>query len=343
MWAAEAVACGVPLICYEFPTIREIEEVTGAKNFYFAEYGNSEDLAKKLELAKKEEKFAEPSHFFDFNAMVERLRQIFVPEVKIGVITIALNEEQYINASLNAVIKHPNIKKVAVVEGAVNLMAHASTSDGLSIDGTDEQVYMAISEPHGNKIIFDRYGWAKDKSELRNRALRLLGNNITHVLVVDADEVWKQDELDKLVKAIQDNPQIGVFLFNFYHFWKKKDLIAVGGQWNSMLFRCFKFADKTLHWERHEAPVVNSKGRMINKIDDLLRLEDVHVYHYGYLKEAKNVQDKLEYYKKRDGDYLKVKDTWTDWKKGDETQPTHGGGEAIKFEGEHPEEVRSIL
>ena len=122
-------------------------------------------------------------------------------------------------------------------------------------------------DDNGKKIVFERHGWAVDKSELRNRALAYMPKDITHILVVDAEEVWKTEDLDKLVQAMKMNPRKGVFLFDFYHFWKKKNLLAVGGQWDSQMFRCFKFADKNLRWKNHGAPVVNSKGELITVTD----------------------------------------------------------------------------
>ena len=343
MWAIEAIAMGTPLVCYKYPTLEEIRDYAKADNFYMAEWNNERGLEEQLDKCIKEKKFREHSKLFDFESMVKRCNELFGIEPKIGVITIALNEEKFINASLKSVIKHPNVKKVAVVEGAVNLFAHACTKDGLSLDDTDEQVWMAMAEPNGNKIIYERYGWALDKSELRNRALTLLGKGITHVLVVDADEVWMPEELDKLVQAMKDNPRNGVFLFKLLHFWHSKDMRAIGGQWESSLFRCFKFEDKSLHWGLHQLPVVNSEGKFINVTDGSILFEDISVHHYGYCKDEKDVKDKLEFYKKRDGDKLEVKDTWTNWKKGQPTQPTHGGGTAIKYTGKHPVEIEDII
>jgi len=133
-----------------------------------------------------------------------------------------------------------------------------------------------------------------------------------------------------------------VFSFSLFIIWKKRNLIAVGGQWDNMLFRCFRYADKTLHWVRHELPVVNSEGWYIHKTHGIKVLNDIHIYHYGYLKKAKNIKDKLEFYRKRDTRF-NVIDTWSNWRKGQPTQPTHGGGTVAKFKGKHPPEVKGII
>lgn len=343
MWAIEALSCGIPLVCYDYPTFREIKHLSGADNFYFAEWGNAKDLSRKLALALKEEKFREDTKQFDFESMIDQVKGIFNFEPRIGVITIGLNEEQFIGASLRSTIRHKNITKVAVVEGAVNLFAHAATEDGLSIDKTAKEVHKAMALKDGHKIVYDRYGWAGDKSELRNRALALLGTDIDYVLVVDADEVWKQEDLDGLVATMKENPRAGVIKFPFHHFWKNKNQVTTGSQWDSMLFRCFKYEDKSLRWGRHELPVVNAKGQQIDKTAGVAINKDIRVYHYGYCKSDKNVQDKLKYYAMRDGKRLKVTDTFTQWKPGQPTQPTHGGGKVEKFTGTHPEEMKGLL
>lgn len=342
MWAAEAVATGTPLVCYDFPTMREIQKFSGADNFYFAKWNDPQDLTRKLKVAIRQKKFRPRNAAFDFEAMVGRVSEVFSKNPRIGVITIALNEQKFIGASLRSVIKHPNVKKVAVIEGAVNLFAHAATEDGLSRDKTQEEILKVTGDENGKKIIYERYGWAADKSELRNRALKLLGDDVDYVLVVDGDEVWKPEDLDKLVHSMRENPNTGVFLFGFNHFWKEKNQVAVGGQWNSQMFRCFKFEDKKLHWENHGAPVVNEAGKFINDTNGKKIVTDIAVYHYGYMKDEEDVVAKLEFYKKRDT-HLKVVNTWSDWKKGQPTQPTHGGGTVQEFTGTHPIELEGII
>jgi len=340
MWLTESLSCGVPAVCYDYPTFKEIEDQVEDEhsNIYFAEYNNPEDLKKQLKKALSESKFTDGTKKFNFSTMVKRVRDVFTLTPKIGVITIALNEEEYIGASLRSMLKQGAVDKIAVVEGCVALNESQADKHGLSTDNTREEVLEVIKEDVEGKIIYDRYGWAGSKSELRNRALYLLGRGMDYVMVVDADEVWKTADFNKLVKYIQENPEVSVVWYPAYHFWKKPDLIAVGGQWDAYLFRFFKYEDKTLFWDKHQTPVVNGIGQSVTKLGREAKLTDVHFYHYGAMKSEKNIKAKLEYYAKRDKD-LKVVNTWSDWKKGKPTQWTHGGGETQKFNNKHPEEV----
>ncbi len=344
MWLAESLSCGVPCVCYDYPTFREIESYAD-RLVYYADWNDADDLARKLRLAIKENKTGNQCNKFNFDKMTERWTEITdtVNEPKIGVVMIALNEDKFIGASLRSVLDHKDIHKIAVVEGAVKLFAHASSENGLSLDNTKKEVLKVIEEDESGKIVYDRYGWAVNKSELRNRALDLVGRDCNYIMVLDADEVWDQKELNKLISLIKKNEDASIIWYPAYHFWKSKDQITVGSQWDIHLFRFFKYEDKTLHWNKHETPVVNNRGELLNKIGKCITADNIHFHHYGALKDKKRIQEKLEFYKKRDGDFLKVKDTWSDWKKGDETSWTHQGGEVIEFKGTHPKQVKGII
>ena len=345
MWLVESLVCGVPCVCYDYPTFKEITSNFDKNLVYYADWNDAENLARKLRLAVDKNVVGKQSNKFDFSKMAKRLGDIMeeVKEPKIGVVMIALNEEKFIGASLRSVIRHKNIHKVGVVEGAVTLFAHACNKKGLSKDNTKKEVLKVLEEDKGDKIIYSRHGWATSKSELRNRALELVGKDCNYIMVLDADEVWKQEELDKLVSLITKEESKSVIWYQAHHFWKKKDQVAVGSQWDAYLFRFFKYEDKTLYWDKHQDPVVDINGTPVSQLGGELFTKDIHFHHYGAMKNEQDIKDKLEFYKKRDGEKLDVKNTWSGWKKGKDTQWTHGGGTVKKYTGEHPPEVKEII
>lgn len=340
MWLTESLSCGVPAVCYEYPTFKEIEGAAGkgASKIYFAKYNDPDDLAKQLKKALKADTFTKGTEAFDFPVLVDRISQVVTSEPKIGVITIGLNEEEYIGASLRSMLKQANVEKIAVVEGCVTLNESQANKDGLSTDFTRDEVLDVIKDDHQGKIIYERYGWAGSKSELRNRALHLLGKGMDYIMVVDADEVWKVADFNRLVNFIKSNPDVSVVWYPAFHFWKQPDLIAIGGQWDAPLFRFFKYEDKTLFWHKHQTPVVNKMGQSVTQLGREVKLKNVHFYHYGAMKPEKKIKAKLAYYAARDKD-LTVKNTWSEWKEGKPTQWTHGGGSTAKFTHKHPEEI----
>ncbi len=349
MWLTESLSCGVPAVCYEYPTFKEIKSVVKKKDqklVHFAKYKDAEDLKAKLKDALKIKTKTRGTKQFDFDKMVKRVKEVVDVRPRIGVVTIALNEQEYIGASLKSMLKQEAVSKIAVVEGAVNLYGAENpklvTENGLSVDKTKQEVMKVMRKDKEGKIIYQQYGWAKDKSELRNRCLELLGKDCDYIMVVDADEVWKTKDFKKLVDYTIKHPETSVVWYPAYHFWKKPDMIAVGSQWDVYLFRFFKYEDKTLKWDNHCAPTVNKEGKPATKIGGQEILKDVHFYHYGAMKSEANILGKLKFYQARDKE-LKVKDTWTRWKKGKETQWTHGKGTTKKFRGTHPREVINII
>lgn len=73
MYVAEAIACGVPFVGYDYPTFREIAKFAGVNNVYLATYKNVTSLFKTLKTALEAENYQPPSNKFDFEAMVARL------------------------------------------------------------------------------------------------------------------------------------------------------------------------------------------------------------------------------------------------------------------------------
>lgn len=341
MWLQEAEACGLYTVCYNFPTLQELQR---SNHVYYAEHGNKDSLREHLSVAISEYEEPEPIEDFHFeNYMLPQVKEIFKEDIEIGVMMIALNEQKFIGPALRTLLESPHIKRIAIVEGAVKLFAHAADEDGLSKDNTEQAVRDIIKKyDTEGKIFYERYGWASNKSELRNRCIELIGKKVNWLFMVDADEVYKTEDIDNLTKQINSSPGATTVWVKHYHFWKSKDQIAVGGQWDIPLPRLYKYTDKSLKYDGHGQPPVDSNGVSIEQKGKKLIANDFFAYHYGPMKDQKDIKAKLKFYRKRDK-HLKVKDTWSKWKKGDETQWTHGGGTVEKFTGKHPDVMKGII
>jgi glycosyltransferase involved in cell wall biosynthesis len=72
IWAIEAWAAGVPVVCYDLPTIRE----ASAGGTYFAKPGDRWDLQKQLIRCLDEDKRPKPDNRFYFGKMVKGIERI---------------------------------------------------------------------------------------------------------------------------------------------------------------------------------------------------------------------------------------------------------------------------
>lgn len=330
MWATECRAMGVPMACYDLPSLKEVDG-----GLYRAEIGNVQQLSARLgEALMDTGRKRYTDH--DFDVIGDQLMDIVGRPVKpsasveIAALYIVLNEQQYVRQSLESVLKRPEVKEVIIVEGADRRYPRAN-KNGLSVDDTARAIRSVIKRHPGKRIIYERHGWADGgKEELRQRCIDLSSKQ-GWGLYVDGDEVWSDDNWQRLIDGIAANSDKGIIYYKHHHFWKRPDLVAVGGQWDQMLFRLFRFTGNNKITFHGGAPT-NTKEHGIAK------LPDVYVHHYGYMKSADDVKAKLAYYAKRDTK-LTVKDTWTDWKEGKPTQPTHGGGTVEAYTGEHPEGI----
>lgn len=79
MWMAEALACGTPVVCYKYPTFIEIRNHAMAENVYMAEHNNPKSLAAALGECLAEAKYSDGTDLFNFEAMVERTKEVWQP------------------------------------------------------------------------------------------------------------------------------------------------------------------------------------------------------------------------------------------------------------------------
>lgn len=339
MWATEARAMGIPVVCYDLPAIQDIYN---DKGMYKAKCFDKQELQDKLGLAIGSEPITpKTDHYFE--VMQDKLLNIVKPirkkdeELKVTPMFIVLNEEKFIGASLRAVCKRKEVDKVIVVEGADRRYKRANEK-GLSVDNTEQEIRKVMKE-YPN-IIYEQMGWANGKEALRQKCIDL-SDQTGWGLFVDGDEVWADYYWRKLIQKMRENPNAGVIYFKHLHFWKSLDTIAVGSQWDSNLFRCFRFAEKGLEIKQHASePTLVSGTRIGDKYHRILD-NSIKLHHYGAMKDVEDIKAKLDFYATRDTK-LTVKDTWSDWKEGQETQWTAGGGSTERYTGSHPKEIKNI-
>jgi len=73
MWIIEAMACGMPVVFYDYPIAHEIAKVAGTAKFMrMAKYGDYKSFEKLVLNTAREEKIYEPNLVFNFHFLVQQ-------------------------------------------------------------------------------------------------------------------------------------------------------------------------------------------------------------------------------------------------------------------------------
>lgn len=276
--------------------------------------------------------------------------------MKVYCIFIVINEEQYIAATLKSYLQRPEVQAIAVIEGADRLYQAADVLMGLSLDNTADVAVATLKNAGSGRNInamwnhqYHQYGWAENKAELWNAALNLLRGAWQPqpedwIVMCSGDELYTDEQWGLLYQTMQANPEAKAIYITPYHFWKDFDHLTMGGQWDVAMPRAFRYCDDSIHFVEHNLPplVTDGNGKAVGLAESEILWPAIHVHHYGAVKDGESIRAKLDYYKRRDDD-LDVRDTWTNYKEGDETQWTHGGGYAVKTLADHPAEIRELM
>lgn len=237
---------------------------------------------------------------------------------------------------------------------------------GPSTDGTRERLNEIINDPSINpdkKITAASVrGSIPNKTDQRNLYIeqlqRFWGRN-TWLLVVDADEVWKPEDLQMVSNAMDlanTNPHETSICIEHVHFWRNFGTLIQGGIWSgpkaNVLFRVNRFWKGTTYKNHNSLYFQNDQNQWESlDIGERRLYTRARVYHYGH---ALNVEAEWfrTYYMARRGDY-KANNVETDeqcrefarqnaynWVHGE------GHGEGVweePFYGEHPKEIQALI
>lgn len=120
--------------------------------------------------------------------------------LKITALMTVINEEDWVWWALKSV--YDAVNHICIVEGVARdnwkEMGYF-TSSGLSTDNTSSIIrrFMDEEDPEG-KIVYKLAGFMPTKNSLRNETLKLCPEDTDYCLIVDSDQIYQKDELDKV-------------------------------------------------------------------------------------------------------------------------------------------------
>ncbi|MBN2272083.1 MAG: glycosyltransferase, partial [Sedimentisphaerales bacterium] len=213
-------------------------------------------------------------------------------------IMIVLNGMPFIEYSLKSVYDFAH--EIIIVEGAVENCMFAANSAGGSTDGSAEFIE-SFPDPQ-NKIKLIRGRWP-EKCEMQNEALKHVTGN--YVWLIDSDEVYKKEDIEKIKRILRSDPSITQVNFIPDNFWKGLDYIFVSSRFFEGEFHCrrlFKYVPGAV-FTTHRPPTMVWPGHdrtteQMNPLDGTATREmGIVLYHYGYVLDGQ-VKQKVELYRR---------------------------------------------
>jgi len=231
---------------------------------------------------------------------------------------IALNEAEFIGHNLRSHLALPWIDQFVIVEGAVDKYVHAAGPDSHSNDGTIDIIKdIQKNHPQGQKIELITGKW-RDKEQQRNAYLEKVRNG--WILLIDADEFYREEEITKVVETAQIQ-DLDCIVFPHRHFWHDFHHYAYSVGWCKTQLRFSKFKKgwkynvhytlsddkgRNLQWD---GAYRNTRAYASNCVNLAYKKEDLAggilplkcwIYHCGYARDRQYMVDKLAFYRKRD-------------------------------------------
>ncbi|GFO64365.1 class I SAM-dependent methyltransferase [Geomonas paludis] len=211
------------------------------------------------------------------------------PQPTLSFVMIVLNGMPFLECVLKSVYRSAH--DIVIIEGAVENCMFAANPDGSSCDGTVEAI-RSFPDPQG-KIRLIQGKWA-EKLEMQNHALQFTTGD--YIWLVDADEVYKEEDIERLRAVLARDPGIARVDVTLDNFWKGFDYI----------FDSDKFAESEFHCRRvfrnypgarfttHRPPTMAvQEGRVLSAPET--RALNVYPYHYSYVLWSQ-VYQKVELY-----------------------------------------------
>ena len=213
--------------------------------------------------------------------------------MKIAFGMIVFNSDFVLREVLESI--YPYAEQVLIAEGPVKYWSDKGYTT--STDRTNE-ILESFPDPD-NKIKIVR-GPYPEKDDMCNKYIEHMNNDIDYIWHVDADEVYKSEDIEKIIELLEKDKYTSVG-FKCYSFYGGMDRYITGYEESYEFMRLFKVYPGT-NWLTHRPPTVKHLDGVqklpenhlsFNKLDEE---HGVRVYHYSYVF-PRQVYEKISYYK----------------------------------------------
>ena len=235
---------------------------------------------------------------------------------------IVFNGEYFLKQVLDGVYDFAH--EIVIAEGADDISLPLANPDGSSTDSTWD-ILASYPDPK-RKIKLVRGQW-RDKDHQSNAYMEHLTGDI--VWLLDSDEMYQPQDMERIARAMHDDPELMAVEMRHRVFFGGLDRIAHGKHWENTFWRVHRLYPGARYLSHRPVNVVHPSGKTMNDMKHISadQLDDwgIRMYHYSYVLD-KQVEEKMRYHahwrptkypREKDVNYFHydyIEKIWNPWK-----------------------------
>lgn len=248
--------------------------------------------------------------------------------MKIAAVFCVYNEEEYLSCAVRSVLEA--VDRVILCLGTAPYTAYRTNPvEAFPADGT-EAIVEDLARQFPQKIEVIKNPWP---SQMEHRAAglhRCLELGMDYHFLVDGDEVYRQDHLDRIKQTLLQHPEAGTFIIKCHTFWRSfryripPEILTWRPRRIFKLTRVRKVLGLPLFPHRLRFKGINDMNSL-GSIHEFLPQEAVF-YHFSYARSPARMREKLATFPHAQeilgGWYEKVWLPWPDQRQMQNIHPT---------------------
>lgn len=170
-----------------------------------------------------------------------------------------------------------------------------------------------------------------------DKAIAQIPNDSDWAFYIQGDEVMHEKYLETVydaMKAYKDDPKVDGLLFKYLHFYGSFDYLGVSSNWYKNEIRVIK-NNKAIYSYKDAQGFRKGENQKLS-----VKAIDAYIYHYGWVREPKAMQQKRATFVKF---YREDNPVDAEMLKGDTFEYEKHVRELKRFDGDHPELMRKRI
>jgi glycosyltransferase involved in cell wall biosynthesis len=235
---------------------------------------------------------------------------------------IVFNGDFFLRQCLDGVYDFAH--EIIVIEGSDEVSRPFANADGSSTDRTWDILQNYPDPKRKIKLFRGRF---KDKDEQSNGYMPHVTGDF--IWLLDSDELYQPNDMDRIARALHDDPELMAVEMRHRVFFGGLDRIAHGKHWENTFWRIHRFFPGARYITHRPVDILHPSGQTLNQMKHISanQLDEwgIRMYHYSYVLD-KQIEEKIRYHaywrptkypREKDVNYFHydyIEKIWRPWK-----------------------------